>query len=83
MTSSWINRKISRIRLELSALIWGFRLRAWSKRFVTPKGDDENPGSDAIVPAYPPKFPPSLVAANGFHDVREKAYYGWTNRRPR
>lgn len=76
-----IRKTVARLKTEIVFLYqrWKTRnlLRAGAK---LSGGEDRGPGLESGTPVPPPRFPPSLLAAAGFGDAREQAFYGRTAR---
>ncbi len=84
MILSWIKEKVSRVASVVRRAYPARKPGVFRK--VLPKTkrkpDDDRGFADAFAPGTRPKFPPTLVAACGFEDVPERAFYGWTKKRP-
>jgi hypothetical protein len=80
MTTTWIKKKLNRVTYGLSTLYRSWKMRTFLNQGAKPQSDDGSSGSESVMPARPPRFPPSLMAAAGFSDVREQAFYGRTGR---
>ena len=81
LPKSLIRKAVTRLKSGIVFLYWRWKSRNFLRSGAKPADDqDRGPALDSGVPVPPPKFPPGLLAAAGFGEVGEQAFYGRSSR---